>query len=138
MAAAEQPVAKPATPAAPATTGPRLELDLIETAAMPFQLAGSGSAAGAGGLLGPVAAAPVKSEYPRPMAAAGSLQAELAGLRAEQAHMRAAVEAVHAQLAQARRPRWQDPLVLGLLGLSAASLGALAWTWIRLARQRWA
>lgn len=138
VAAVEQPVAAPVTPAAPATTGPRLELDLIETAAMPFQLAGSGSAAGAGGLPGPVAAAPVKSEYPKPMAAAGSLQAELAGLRAEQAHMRAAVEAVHAQLAQARRPRWQDPLVLGLLGLSAASLGALAWTWIRLGRQRWA
>lgn len=112
VAAAEQPIAKPT---APATTGPRLELDLIKTGAMPFQLAGSGSTAGAGGL-----------------------QAELAGLKAEQARMRAAVEAVHLQLAQARRPRWQDPLVLGLLGLSTASLGALAWTWIRLGRQRWA
>lgn len=142
VAVAEKPVAMPAAPVA---TGPRLELDLIENSAMPFQLAGNGAATGtAVGLsaLAPSQAPAVGVADPArpagPVAAPGSLQAELEGLRAEQERMRVAVEAVHAQLAQARKPRWQDPLVLGLLGLSAASLLALAWTWLRLRRQRWA
>ncbi len=131
---AEKPAA---TPAMPATTGPRLELDLIETAAMPLQPAVNSTAA-AGSLPGPAGTVPADAEPLGPVAPAASLQAELEGLRVEQARMRAAVEAVHAQLAQARPPRWQDPLVLGLLGLSTASLLALAWTWVRLQRQRWA
>lgn len=135
LAAAEKPAT---TPVAPAATGPRLELDLIETAATPFQLAGSGPAAGAGSLSVLEAAVPDAAKPSGSVATSDSLQAELEGLRVEQARMRAAVEAVHAQLAQARPPRWQDPLVLGLLGLSTASLLALAWTWVRLQRQRWA
>ena len=61
---------------------------------------------------------------------------ELEGLRSEQEKMRAAVEAVNAQLAQAGAPRHLDPLVLGLLGLCGAALSALAWLWAKLRRQQ--
>lgn len=137
-AVAEKPALKPAVPA---STGPRLELDLIETAAPALQTAGGGTDPLAGSLAAPAAAAAsdsVDGARAKPPAAGGALQAELEGLRAEQVRMRAAIEAVNAQLAQARAPRWQDPLVLGLLGVSTASLLALAWTWIRIRRQHWA
>ena len=63
---------------------------------------------------------------------------ELESMRAEQARMIAVVESVNAQLAQARVSRWQDPLLLGLLGSSAASLLGLLLAWARLRRQHWA
>lgn len=98
--------------AAPDRTGPRLELELLEQGAekMPA-VAGEEAAAG--------------REFRR----------ELEDLRAEQARTRAIVAGLQRELAEARRSRWQDPLVLALLGLSAASLLALAWGWLRQRRQ---
>ena len=71
-----------------------------------------------------------------PSQAAGrEFRRELEDLRAEQARTRAIIAGLQRELAEARRPRWQDPLVLALLGLSAASLLALAWGWLRRRRQ---
>lgn len=149
-------VAAPANPAPAANVAmrgpaePRLKLDLVDL--------GTASQA-AGKEVSAPASAPVPAEQkpaPRPpqenvaatTAAATpapepeaqkmkDMVRELEGLRAEQAKMRAAVEAVNAQLTQARgQSRYLDPLVLGLIGLSAASLATLAWLWSSLRRQR--
>lgn len=135
---AEPPAVKSSVPQ---RLGPRLELELLEHGL------GAASAAAANGNPGPVpaaTAAPVAASQPQPSAgqASGSggpqLGRELEALRAEQARTREVVEALRAQLAQSRPPRWQDPVVLALLGLCIASLLALAWTLLRSRRQRWA
>lgn len=121
--------------ALPHRLGPRLELELLEheavvTAADSNQVAAVPASNAAGQTVG-------RSGH-QPAAAAQDLASELQALRAEQARSRAVVEALQRQLAESRQPRWQDPLVLALLGLGSASWLALALSWIRLRRQRWA
>lgn len=145
---ASAPPARPlrARPAPSAT--PRLELELIETSAsappgaasLTTAPAGVGQGVAAGPAARPEAVpatAPVPAATPQD-AKLQEMARELEAMRAEQARMLAVVESVNAQLAQARVSRWQDPLVLGLLGSSAASLLGLSLAWIRLRRQRWA
>ncbi len=125
----------------PAAGDSRLKLDLV---ALEAPVAGQAKAAGP-------EAAPRGTAMPQAEAssvAAGGdaggaeqqrireMVRELEGLRSEQQKMRAAVEAVNAQLAQAGAPRHLDPLVLGLLGLSGAALSALAWVWARSLRRQ--
>jgi len=127
------------------SSGSRLKLDLVD-----LKTSGSESEKGANQGL-PGAAGTMPSGIPPNAAArpdAGADQAlsepqrmqdmlrELEGLRSEQEKMRAAVEAVNAQLARTSGPRYLDPLVLGLLGVCAAALSALAWLWTRLRRQQ--
>lgn len=131
---ADKPVAQQA--AVPERLGPRLELELLEHGpALPPPAIPAAEAAP-----GP-ASAGAEGRQPASQRTAGAgqdLTGELQALRAEQARTQAVVAALQAQLAESRQPRWQDPLVLALLGLSSASLLALAWSWFRLQRQRWA
>ncbi|MEN9905360.1 MAG: hypothetical protein RLZZ555_1925, partial [Pseudomonadota bacterium] len=118
--------------------GPRLELELLEHGS------GMDSRAAVNGLAAPVpavVAAPAYAGQKRPKAghadgsAAPQPGSELEALRAEQVRTREQIESLQARLAQSR---WQDPVVLVLLGLCSASLLALAWTLLGSRRQRWA
>ncbi|MEY5099841.1 MAG: hypothetical protein RJA36_2560 [Pseudomonadota bacterium] len=143
-----EPAAAPAPKVAmEASSGSRLKLDLVdldtvtaerEKGAAPAVLGQPVSAPSQERTQAEDAASPAAGAEP---AVSGQqrmadMVRELEGLRSEQEKMRAAVEAVNAQLAQASRPRYLDPLVLGLLGVCGATLSALAWLWTRLRRQQ--
>jgi len=126
-----QSVAASAGPAPKRAAGPQLKLDLV---VFDTPEPGQTKTARQESML--------QAEAPVVVAGGGDQQRmqemvrELEGLRSEQEKMRAAVEAVNAQLAQAGAGRHLDPLVLGLLGLCGAALSALAWLWAKLRRQQ--
>ena len=125
---------------------PRLELELIETPVSAGPGAGLVAAAASGSSQGTAAgsARPEAAPAATPEQAVATPQEaqlqqmarELEAMRSEQARMLTVVESVNAQLAQAAVSRWQDTLVLGLLGSSAASLLGLLLAWVRLRRER--